>query len=215
MTSDPFPASDFDAWAEAYDEDVASASIFPFAGYADVLQTVLERAGARPGMSVLDLGTGTGNLALLFQQHGCELWCTDFSPLMLGKAQAKLPGAHFTVHDLRAAWPAELDRRFDGIVSAYVFHHFELDEKVRLCRQLVEDHLESQGKLVIADISFPDRAAMAAFARSVGDAWEQEYYWLADESLQALTSAGLNAAYEQVSACAGVYTIGASQKAVE
>src|SRR5512141_3031403 len=99
---------------------------------------------------------------------------------MLAKAREKLPAAHFVLHDLRAAWPAELERRFDRIVSAYVFHHFELVEKLTLCQKLVTQRLTPGGSLVIADLSFPDRPAMEGFARSVGNLWEQEPYWLAD-----------------------------------
>ncbi len=204
-TDDEFAPDAFDAWADSYDQDVASQGVFPFAGYQQVLDTVVARTGAQPGMSVLDLGTGTANLALRFAGLGCELWCTDFSEPMLAKARLKLPQAHFLRHDLRDAWPMELDRRFDRIVSAYVFHHFELGEKVALCRHLVERRLTPGGRLLIADISFPDAQAMGSFARSVGDRWEQEPYWLADESLQALHEAGLRADYTQVSPCAGVY----------
>jgi putative AdoMet-dependent methyltransferase len=207
MTTDPFPASDFEPWADSYDRDVSDDSVFPFAGYSQVLQTVLDRAEVQPRMAVLDLGTGTGNLAMLFRRADCELWCTDFSASMLEKARAKVPGARFVVHDLRVDWPADLDRRFDRIVAAYVFHHFELEEKLRLCRQLVTERLANGGRLVIGDISFPNRATMEQFAQSVGALWDQEPYWLADESLARLRSAGLTAEYEQVSTCAGVYTL--------
>ena len=37
--------------------------------------------------------------------------------------------------------------------------------------------------------------------------WEEEPYWLVDEALPALGQAGLQVDYEQISACAGVYTI--------
>ncbi len=128
---------------------------------------------------------------------------------MLEKAREKLPEAHFVLHDLRAAWPAELDRRFDRIVSAYVFHHFDLDEEGRtVARTWRRRHLAPGGRLVIADLSFPDgpRNAERLLARWA-TLWEQEPYWLADESMPALWAAGLKAAYVQVSGCAGVYTI--------
>ncbi len=205
--ADRFPSTDFDPWAETYDHDVISENAFPFDGYEQVLDTVVRLAAAEAGMSVLDLGTGTANLALRFAANGCELWCTDFSQSMLDKARTKLPGAHFLRHDLREAWPQELERRFDRIVSAYVFHHFELGEKVRLCQTLIHRRLKRSGKFVIADISFDSAATMQAFARGVGDHWELEPYWLADEAIAALTKAGLNVQYTKVSACAGVYCI--------
>ena len=204
LPQDPFPASDFDPWAESYDRDVQTYSDFPFAGYEQVLEKVINLADARPGMDVLDLGAGTGNLAVRFAERGCNLWCTDFSAPMLAKAQAKLPQAHFVQHDLREAWPVELERRFDCIVSGYVFHHFNLDKKVNLCSKLVAERLALQGKLIVADLSFPSQAALNEFKKGIAD-WEEEFYWLADESLEALKAAGLDVVYEQVSACAGVY----------
>jgi putative AdoMet-dependent methyltransferase len=203
---DPFPASDFDPWAETYDRDVVTYSDFPFAGYEQVLERVVARAEVRPGMDVLDLGTGTGNLAVRFAEKGCNLWCTDFSEPMLAKARAKLPQALFICHDLRVDWPGELDLRFDRIVSGYVFHHFELEKKVSLCKELITLRLVPEGRLVIADLSFPSQAALNEFKKGIPD-WEDEFYWLADESVLALTNAGLNVTYEQVSPCAGVYQV--------
>ena len=205
--SDPFPPNEFDPWAASYDQDTASQNRFPFAGYDHVLSTVVEAAAPEPGVAVLDIGTGTGNLAVRFAERGCELWCTDFSEAMLSKAREKLPQAHFVRHDLRHAWPAELDRRFDRIVSAYVFHHFDTGEKVKLCKALVAERLTPGGVLVVGDLSFGNEASMRAFARSVGELWEQEPYWLADECLPALKDAGLSVSYTQVSACAGVYSV--------
>jgi len=202
-----FPSSDFDTWAGTYDNDVVSAR-FPFDGYARVLDTVVALADARPGLSVLDLGTGTGNLAARFATLGCKLWCTDFSAAMLEKARSKLPAAHFIRHDLRVPWPPELDRRFDRVVSAYVFHHFGLDEKIRLVKSLLDEHLLPGGRLVIADIAFPDEAALDGVRRAAGEAWEEEPYWIASQALPALEQAGLRLAYRQVSSCAGVFTFG-------
>ncbi|MBN1632098.1 MAG: class I SAM-dependent methyltransferase, partial [Thermoleophilia bacterium] len=139
--TDPYPAGDFDDWAHTYDHDVAAEDVFPFARYAQVLQTVVALTGATQGMSVLDIGTGTGNLAVLLAAQGCEIWGTDFSEAMLAEARAKLPEGHFVLHDMRAGWPSELALTFDRVVSAYVFHHFPLGDKIRLCRDIVEQRL--------------------------------------------------------------------------
>jgi len=206
--NDPFPPSDFDQWADAYDETTHTENIFPFDGYEQVLDTVVRQVRPLPGISVLDIGTGTGNLALRFADLGCVLWCTDFSESMIEKARVKLPRAHFVNHDFRADLPPKLaDKRFDAIVSAYVFHHVELPRKVEICKSLVMHNLTSDGKLVIADLSFQNQAVMDAFASSIGDLWEKEPYWLVENALPALKDAGLQVDYEQVSACAGVYTI--------
>lgn len=205
--NDPFPPSDFDPWAKTYDDDVREQSVFPFDGYAQVLRTIVNLAEPRENLSVLDIGTGTGNLALMFAEHKCDLWCTDFSEAMLEKAREKLPQGHFVLADLRADWPPELGRRFDRIVSAYVFHHLELDAKVRMCRELVINRLTPNGALIIGDLSFPNKEKMVSFAKSVGDLWDEEFYWLADESIRTLEAAGLTVSYQQVSECAGVYLL--------
>ena len=203
--TDLFPPSEFDDWAETYDASVAFDQ-FPFYGYREVLEQAVALAEAHAGLSVLDLGTGTGNLAVRFAWLGCEMWCTDFSEPMLAQARQKLPQAHFCLHDLRSDWPAELPARFDRIVSAYVFHHFKLEEKVRIVQSLVREHLAPGGRLVIADIGFPDSSAQAALKKQLGNDWEDEYYWIADEALPAFEQVDLKVKYIQVSSCAGIFT---------
>lgn len=204
--TDPFPSSEFDEWAADYDQDVTQSG-FPFSGYAQVLAETVRQAAAQPGMSVLDLGTGTGNLAVRFLALGCAVWATDFSAEMLAAARAKLPEARLFLHDLRQPFPPELERRFERIVSAYTFHHFDLPEKIALVQRLMSGHLAPGGRLVIADLSFPTPAARDTIRRAAGEAWDEEPYWIAAEALPALKQAGLEAAYTQVSECAGVYQI--------
>jgi putative AdoMet-dependent methyltransferase len=203
---DLFPASDFDGWASSYDLDVLAEAQFPFTGYQQALDTVLKLAAPQPGMRVLDIGTGTANLAALFVTLGCHLWGTDFSPAMLEQAQRKLPQAKFVLADVRHGWSPELPPIFERIVSAYVFHHFNLAEKVRLLTGL-SAHIEPAGRLVIADIAFPDQAGMEQVCRLAGDEWEDEYYWLADETILAVRQAGLCATFTPVSTCAGVFVM--------
>ena len=200
-----FPHEEFDEWAETYDGSV-SINQFPFYGYQQVLAKTVALAEALPGMSVVDLGTGTGNLAAGFARLGCELWCTDFSAPMLAQTSQKLPNAHILLHDLRTDLPVEWKRPFDRIVSAYVFHHFELDEKVRILRYLLP-RLAPGGCMVIGDIAFQNQAAQDKVKAEAGEAWEDEFYWLVDQSRQALKKAGLRVSYHQISSCAGIFVL--------
>lgn len=96
-----FPVSDYDGWTEYYDRSVLDQQDYPFTSYKDVLAKIVFKTDARPGMRILDLGTGTGNLALPFARAGCNLWCTDFSEPMLARARQKILEARFILHDLR------------------------------------------------------------------------------------------------------------------
>jgi ubiquinone/menaquinone biosynthesis C-methylase UbiE len=126
----------FDTWAQHYDDSLASTDgDFPFDGYERILDEVVTLAGVRPGMRILDLGIGTGNLARRFVQQDCEIWGVDFSTEMLAKARVKLPQVHLVQANLLAGWPADIQPPFDRIVSAYVLHEFTLEAKIDvLCR---------------------------------------------------------------------------------
>jgi putative AdoMet-dependent methyltransferase len=73
--------------------------------------------------------------------------------------------------------------------------------------QRLAKRLSPGGTIVIGDIAFPDRSVLEAVKSAAGDEWEDEFYWLADESLAALQAAGLEAGYTQVSSCAGCFKI--------
>ena len=201
--TDQFPPSEFDDWAATYDESASPGIGFPFDGYQRVLQTIFECASCPPGASVLDLGIGTGNLASLFSVAGCRMWGLDFSPEMLKHARTKLPHATLAVADLRTTWPLAFQRRFDCIVSAYTFHHFPLEEKVTLVQQVLTYYLEPGGQLLIGDIAFTGTAEEDAQRQALGEEWEQEYYWLAEETKPAFGAVGIQVDFMPISSCAG------------
>lgn len=201
--------AEFDKWAQTYDKEVSSQSDdFPFAGYRRVLKTVFYAARATGGMDVLDIGVGTGNLSKYFIDAGCRVIGADFSSEMLARASAKLQRLRPVQVDFTAGeWPAALDGPFDRIVSNYVFHEFPSDVKISILSRLAAGRLKPGAHIVIGDIAFPDRAALEKVRHKAGDLWENEYYWLLDETRAALEPSGWHIDYTQISFCAGVYTL--------
>ncbi len=201
---------DFDEWAEEYDASVLATDGFPFGEYARVLRHAVALAAAEPLNSVLDLGIGTGNLAQYFVELGCRVWGIDFSAKMLGLARSKLPMVRLAKADILGAWPGEFHRRYDRLVSAYVFHHFEPGEKVDLLLRLSRDHVTPRGRIIVADIAFPSVAALELARVRWADAWDEEHYWVAERDVPACEGAGLAVHYEQVVEFAGVFAVQAS-----
>lgn len=205
--------SQFDAWAERYDQDVTRDDAFPFAGYERVLATILEQARVSPGMRVLDLGIGTGNLARLFVEAGCTVVGVDFSAAMLAKAQERLPSVRLIKMDLTGPhWPDEpagpFDRGpYDRIVSNYVLHEFPWETKRAILERLADGYLAPGAPIVVGDVIFPDAAARDSVRDSAGDAWDEEYYWLTDETRSLLEAGGWRVEATQISFCAGVYRL--------
>ena len=73
---------------------------------------------------------------------------------MIARARAKLPQVHPIQANLLGEWPTELRLPFDRIVSAYVFHEFDLAAKMALLQRLDRSYFASGGSIVIGDIAF-------------------------------------------------------------
>ena len=207
--------SQFDAWAAAYDADVAASAAdgaaggvgFPFAGYDRVLARVVELADLTPGVVVLELGPGTGNLTARLAERGAAVWALDFSAEMLARARARVPAAHFAQAHLLGDYPPDFHRPFDAVVSTYTFHEFPLPDKLALLRRLFTDHLRPGGAVVIGDIGFPAAAARDALRDAAGEGWDDEYYWIMDEVEPALHKAGFVVSWAQLSSCGVVLSV--------
>jgi 2-polyprenyl-3-methyl-5-hydroxy-6-metoxy-1,4-benzoquinol methylase len=107
-------------------------------------ETFSRLAGDVAGRTVLDVGTGTGRLALLMTGAGASVTGLDASDEMLKvareRAAAQHAGVHFTIGDAHAlAFP---DRSFDVVVSSRVLMHTPrwqvcVDEWCRVARDRV------------------------------------------------------------------------------
>jgi ubiquinone/menaquinone biosynthesis C-methylase UbiE len=109
--------SGYDRWSAVYDHD------------ANPLQAlegpVVRRAVGDPrGLSVLDMGCGTGRHALWLAEAGASVTAVDFSEGMLAQARLK-PGVatvRFLTHDLHQPLPFP-SGTFDLVVSGLVLEH--------------------------------------------------------------------------------------------
>ncbi|MBY8998869.1 MAG: class I SAM-dependent methyltransferase [Candidatus Thorarchaeota archaeon] len=199
----------FDSWAADYDYYIkTSTESFPFLGYDDVLNRIVELADPKPGMKILDVGIGTGTLAQRFLDFDCEIWGIDYSSRMLEEAKKKVPDAKLLQVDIRSEWPSEIKIGFDRIVSAYTLHHLNLEGKIDAIQRMSRELLQEAGNIIVGDISFPSFMARAEARQKLESDWDdEEYYWAADAFKTMMWGQGLYVAYEQVSDYGGVYVI--------
>ncbi len=116
--------------------------------------------GVSDGRRALDIGCGTGSLAIACARRGAQVTGIDISPHMLDIARRKVEQADLadsiTLLQMSAI---ELDERFepqsfDTIMSSLTFSELSDDEQrfvLRQCHRLLKDG----GRLVIADETVP------------------------------------------------------------
>ena len=203
-----FPPEIFDQWAEDYDQEAQKEDGYPFAGYQKLLTGFIEECKPQPGQRVLDLGCGTGNLGSHFSEQGCEVWGIDFSPAMIDKAKEKYPDGHFLIRDIRLPIPNEIPEKYDFIVSAYTFHHFPIEEKIRLIQTLLHQHLNPEGRLLIGDLVFSDHEDCEKISKLYPDQWEEEEFWILEKDIVPILKGKLNFSVERISFCASLLEFG-------
>jgi len=141
------------------------------AGVYDVMNSVMtaglhhrwrrravDLAAVGPGSSVLDVATGTGDLAIEAASRGAEVVGTDFSEGMLVRARAKAPGIAFEQGDaLALPYP---DGRFDAATVGFGARNFaDLDQGLREMARVVRPG----GRVVVLEITTPTRPPLSTF----------------------------------------------------
>lgn len=165
---------DFDSWAGRYDEAVAADSLL-YARYDGVLDAGVKMAKVRSGRRVLDIGTGTGNVAVRCLARGAAVVGLDPSEGMLARACEKIggdSGAEFRRVDepfLHAPYPSA---SFGAVVSTYAYHHIPHRLKPDSVREMIRV-LKPGGSWALGDLAFENEKAEREALR--------EYRWLEEE----------------------------------
>jgi demethylmenaquinone methyltransferase/2-methoxy-6-polyprenyl-1,4-benzoquinol methylase len=127
-------------------------------------ERAVELAAVGPGSRVIDVATGTGDLAIALARAvapGGEVLACDFSEQMLARARAKAPQLRFEWADALAL-PYANDR-FDAATVGFGARNFSdlargIEEMVRVVRP--------GGRVVILEITRPTREPLASFFRA-------------------------------------------------
>ncbi|MFO8102398.1 MAG: methyltransferase domain-containing protein [Dehalococcoidia bacterium] len=156
------------------------------------LQFVLEMAGIKEGIRVLDVATGTGFMAIAAADTGAEVLATDFTPAMLEKAGEFLGEKSNTTLALADAdcLPFPPDS-FDVVTCRVSVHHFThprtaFDEMARVCRP--------GGRVLIMDVTSSEDEARSELHNKMGKMRDpsEVRQWRPSELEQMLGGAGLS-----------------------
>lgn len=130
----------------------------------------VEQIAPRAGERILDLGCGTGTLAVLIKTAapGADVVGLDPDPAMLDRARRKAEDAGVAITFERgyADDPGEPARRCDKVVSSLMFHHLDTAAKRRALEGAL-DRLKPGGELHVADFGRPQNRLMRALFLTV------------------------------------------------
>ena len=168
-------------------------------GYDQVLDWVIDNASIGSDTSVLELGSGTGNLTERIKE--CDrIACVDISTRMNDLDESKvahLANREFVISDV-LEYVASVQKTFDTIISTYTLHHLTEEEKMSFLEAAVA-RLTSGGCLAVGDLmteSAKGEAESIAYYRSIRDSdtaeeMEEEFFWYVDTAAGKLSSLGL------------------------
>jgi trans-aconitate methyltransferase len=140
---------------ETYGERIAEIYDDLYANYDEAAIRVLKELAG--GGKALELGIGTGRIALPLQAQGVEVHGVDASPAMVARLRAKPGGAQIPVTFGNFAEVA-VEGRFSLIYVLFnTFYALLTQEEQVQCFQKAAEHLEPEGVFVI-EAFMPDLA---------------------------------------------------------
>jgi ubiquinone/menaquinone biosynthesis C-methylase UbiE len=140
------------------------------AGERRIKRRLLDGAAIGANADVLDLGCGTGTLAIMAAAHApsARIVGLDMDPDILAIARRKVvrSGTRVTLAEGSATDPPFAPGSFDRVLTTLVLHHLTTDQKRRAlaaARRL----LRPGGELHVADFGRPHTALMRLLAHGI------------------------------------------------
>ena len=168
----------FDEWSDHYDETISEhdgeyAEVFE--GYDKILASTIDSLELPKNSKIVDIGSGTGNLAHTATQKGYTAIGLEPNARMRQLSQKKYP--NIPVKDGSFLTLPFEDHSIDAFVSTYAFHHLSDEEKAESAK-LLASKLRKGGKVIISDTMY---ASSEVAKHILIDAIEKGYSHLAED----------------------------------
>ncbi|MDD5422379.1 MAG: class I SAM-dependent methyltransferase [Candidatus Omnitrophica bacterium] len=182
-----------------YDSDYFDEITLSVPGYREVTDRLYQNIEKKPYCTVLDIGTGTGEIALKLAGSVFRVVAVDNSKDMLRKICGKTMRKSINniriierdITDRAFLWPNTdpvlLDCMFTSVVCCFVLHHLR-DRWKKIVLEQLRKSLKPGGKIIIADMK-PEKAwqirkqANAVYWRLVRERENRYPVWSAVKSV--------------------------------
>jgi len=157
----------FVRWAKLYDPFVA---IF---GLKGTRRETVEVGGVRQGDRVLDVCTGTGDVALEFAKRCDDVTGIDLSAEMLAVARKKDREGKIRFLQMDATRLDFADREFDVSAISFALHDMPPEVREEVLREMAR---VTRKRIVIVDYNPPSNRLLWALYVAIVSLWESKYF---------------------------------------
>jgi len=119
--------------------------------YQNLLETIIVQSEPKQKDKILDLGSGSGNLAVKFRKFGADVTCIDSSEGAVAIHRQKEPNANILEGDITRKLPFE-NNYFDIVCSNNVIYTIDREKRRDLFAELYRA-TKPGGKIIISNLN--------------------------------------------------------------
>jgi len=151
-------------------------------------------SGVNSNSRIIDVCTGTGNLAIEFAKYAKEVVGVDISPEMIKVAQSKNSKVEFKLMDAtKLEFP---DKSFDIASISTALHEMPQETRKELLKEIIR---VTKGKIIIVDYAPPANPVIRWLYKKIISIYESKYFreFVSNDLKELISSVGLAIALER------------------